>query len=459
MEDKKDEKKEEDERLQFIHNYLILSRKLKADKWTKMLANEEYRGIIGRFFDMPLERRLILQLNTTGILVSSLSMSLSSRTKASYFLKKTSTKVTIENYRKVLIPGDMPPRSVEDLAILVEEAYIPILSNMRNHSGWPLVVHEDIRKHIHDLHSLICEVRGKMIGEILLPMPMGVEDIFSMELESNAGIHLKRNVEVIVHKWAHQIKEILKEEGIKADGGNSLPSAELEFWQDKVKNVESIYKQLRDPRVKKMALFLESMESPYLIIYNTLLKDVAAAVLKGRDIYMHLKPLALYFEEIRSMEFKNVKSKLKSLLHCVCLTWSNSKYYTSDSRIVALLYAISNLLVSEASKYVDQSSLFEGDMEDNKKRIIETLSILDHYQELYQSFREKIDTYFRLPMEPQLWNFHAKLVFDKVMKFQDRLKEILVSFIKNLRNYIKFEFKSLNMLDSIIKTGKKAGTY
>lgn len=44
MADKKEEdRKEDDERLEYIYRYLVLSRKIKADKWLKMLTNEEYK--------------------------------------------------------------------------------------------------------------------------------------------------------------------------------------------------------------------------------------------------------------------------------------------------------------------------------------------------------------------------------------------------------------------------------
>lgn len=44
MADKKEEgKKEDDERLEYIYRYLVLSRKVKADKWLKMLGNEEFK--------------------------------------------------------------------------------------------------------------------------------------------------------------------------------------------------------------------------------------------------------------------------------------------------------------------------------------------------------------------------------------------------------------------------------
>lgn len=44
MADKKEEeKKDEDERLEFLYKYLVLSRKIKADKWIKMIANEQLK--------------------------------------------------------------------------------------------------------------------------------------------------------------------------------------------------------------------------------------------------------------------------------------------------------------------------------------------------------------------------------------------------------------------------------
>lgn len=51
MTDKKEEeKKEDDERLEYIFKYLALSRKIKLEKWIKMLTNEEYKVYIYIFF-------------------------------------------------------------------------------------------------------------------------------------------------------------------------------------------------------------------------------------------------------------------------------------------------------------------------------------------------------------------------------------------------------------------------
>lgn len=60
------------------------------------------------------------------------------------------------------------------------------------------------------------QVKGKITGQTLLPMPMGIEEIldrqFNSKLESPRLLQVKNNIEEIVIKWATQINEILNVE-------------------------------------------------------------------------------------------------------------------------------------------------------------------------------------------------------------------------------------------------------
>lgn len=60
------------------------------------------------------------------------------------------------------------------------------------------------------------QVKGKITGQTLLPMPMGIEEIldeqFNSKLESPKLLQVKNNIEEIVIKWATQINEILNVE-------------------------------------------------------------------------------------------------------------------------------------------------------------------------------------------------------------------------------------------------------
>ncbi|KAG5306381.1 DYHC protein, partial [Pseudoatta argentina] len=444
MADKKDEeKKEDDERIDFLYRYLVLSRKIKLDKWLKMLTNEEYKETIMRFFSTPSEMILIIQLNAAGTLVPFLEIPAIGRIKTSYFIKKNPVVITKENYRSIIIPGDMASKPIDELSVLVEEAYVPILSNPKNHKGWPRVIGEDMKKHVYDLRNLICQVKGKMMGQTLLPMPMGIEQVFEEEWKAQRSggvevdLSLKTNIEIIVTKWCSQIGDTLNEESPRNDK-QLLPSAEIDFWCQRLVNVESIHSQMRDLRVKKMASILELTKSPYSPRFKALLKDVIAALIEARDVCAYLKALEPHFKDIENTEFKDLQLKLKSLLHCICLIWSNSKYYCIPARIITLLSEISNLLITEAIKYLDQSTLFTGDIDDSLKRLMDVTNILTYYIEIFEMFRSKLDNYFKYSTESIPWNFEDELVFGRIINFQKRLEEIKMLF-KTAKEYFKLE--------------------
>ncbi|XP_018058898.1 PREDICTED: dynein heavy chain 9, axonemal [Atta colombica] len=451
MADKKDEeKKEDDERIEFLYKYLVLSRKIKLDKWIKMITNEEYKETIMKFFDTPSEMILIIQVNLVGMLVPFLEIPATGQIKTTYFIKKNPVEITKENYRSIIIPGDMASKPIEELSVLVEEAYVPILSNPKNHKGWPRVIGEDMKKHVYDLRNLICQVKGKMIGQTLLPMPMGIEQIFEAEwkAQQSEGVEvdlpLKANIEIIVTKWCSQIGDTLNEESPRNDK-HLLPSAEIDFWCQRLVNVESIHSQMKDLRVKKMASILELTKSPYSPRFKALLKDVIGAVIEARDVCAYLKALEPHFEDIQNTEFKDVQQKLKPLLHCICLIWSHSKYYCIPTRIVTLLSEISNLLITEATKYLDQSTLFTGDIDDSLKRLMHVINILTYYTEMYEIFRSKLDNYFKYSTELIPWNFDDELVLGRIINFQKRLEEIKMLF-KTAQEYFKLEKMELASL-------------
>ncbi|XP_003402030.4 dynein axonemal heavy chain 17-like [Bombus affinis] len=128
MDKKDDEKKEEDPRLEYMFNYLTYSRKLKADRWAKMLSNADFKDLITKFFGIASEMVLVLQLTPAGVLVPYLEITQSKR-KQTYFLKRKPQKVTEDNYKDLLIPGDMAPNPIEELAVLVEDVSSLTFSN------------------------------------------------------------------------------------------------------------------------------------------------------------------------------------------------------------------------------------------------------------------------------------------------------------------------------------------
>lgn len=64
-----------------------------------------------------------------------------------------------------------------------------------------------------------------------------------------------------------------------------LPLADIEFYAQRLKNLEGIYSQLRDPRVKRMAHYLEDTRSVYLTCFKTMLTNVVG----GKQSWIHSK--------------------------------------------------------------------------------------------------------------------------------------------------------------------------
>jgi dynein heavy chain len=67
------------------------------------------------------------------------------------------------------------------LIVTYLQVFVPLLSNPKNQRNWPRVVAEDVMNHIYELKNVVYEVRGKINGQTLLPMPAGVERVHEVE--------------------------------------------------------------------------------------------------------------------------------------------------------------------------------------------------------------------------------------------------------------------------------------
>ncbi|CAH2050780.1 unnamed protein product, partial [Iphiclides podalirius] len=220
----------QDPRFDFIGSYAVKSLKLKPEKWMRLVSVEEHRSILKEFVDKPFPVLLVVVLTHSAQLVPVISFPCYLKNKAVYYIKKKPDVVPKENCADMVIFGDLAPRLIDELASLVDEVFVPLLSNPLNHEGWPLVVSKDILKQIHNLKSTVYEVKGKVNGQTVLPMPVGVELVHDAEKEILKGkevdLYLKSAIEGVVIKWAQQINDVMMEDSSQAfdNGQNPLPN-------------------------------------------------------------------------------------------------------------------------------------------------------------------------------------------------------------------------------------------
>lgn len=144
-------------------------------------------------------------------------------------MKKLSEPVPKENVCKFLVVGDLATRSIDQLSTLVDEVFVPLLSNEENYCDWPEIVAQDVQKQVHNLKSTVYQVKGQVNGETILAMPVGVDKIVKVanELEQTKecaiDLYLKGAIEGVVIKWVIQVNDVYTESPSNAFNGGQNP--------------------------------------------------------------------------------------------------------------------------------------------------------------------------------------------------------------------------------------------
>ena len=121
---------------------------------------------------------------------------------------------------------------------------------------------------VHELATAVYQIRGHIRGLTLLPFPQGADNLDAEEervresLGRDVDMTLKNNIEAIVSKWSYQvhlmtgfnclryhavqIEEVLTKDSAEEleKGNNPGPMTEIQFWQAKCENLESLYDQV-----------------------------------------------------------------------------------------------------------------------------------------------------------------------------------------------------------------------
>lgn len=161
-----------------------------------------------------------------------------------------------------------------------------------------------------------------MRSQTVLTMPVDIhlvhQAVIDFEHGGETDLQLKACLESSVSKWLNTISDVLKQSPNMAFANNAKPNprVEVEFWNHRKTNLCSIYDQLRDPRVKKMAEYLEMTNSVYTKAYSSMYKNVIAAYVEAKEICLYLKPLDKHIRKFDE-ELLECGHDIKPLLHCL----------------------------------------------------------------------------------------------------------------------------------------------
>ncbi|XP_075924291.1 dynein beta chain, ciliary-like [Petromyzon marinus] len=181
---------------------------------------------------------------------------------------------------------ELSPSVLQQLATLIEEVVVPVLSNEQNHASWPAAVAQDVERHVEGMRGHALAARGQAQGRTLLPLPGLAERSRSARSPSVREMPDKPEpydrlvvhaVESTVVEWSRQIRAVLASDSAQAlrAGAHPGPRAELEFWSARAENLQCIDEQLNTPRVRELSRVLERAESSYCPAFQQICQEVA----------------------------------------------------------------------------------------------------------------------------------------------------------------------------------------
>ncbi|KAI3381366.1 hypothetical protein SNEBB_008024 [Seison nebaliae] len=433
-----------DNRLVFIADYTLKTLKQKPDKWKKFYDIEDHKTIINTFLDTADEDFLIIYLNAAGALSVLNNFPLTLKMKGCYFIKKNKSAIgKDEPMKDTLSFGDLSNIPLEQLASLVDDVYVPLLSNVANHGGWPSVVSQDVLRHVHSIRSNVSVVKGQVKGKTILSLPSGAENVNEEHSKAKKGYKINQtlihSLESAVIDWTQQVEEVLKKDSssIIMKLTDITPIFEINFWKMKLKNLDCIYEQLRSEKISKIAYLLEKSNSGYYPSFHQMVQDVTLALKEAQDCDLFLKPLATLIEDIEMKDFTEVKQFNDPLFHYLALIWAESEYYNSPKRLILLLQQFCNLMIKQATSYMDTIELFKGEIDEGLERTRFVYEFCDAYQNSYEKHKNKIHEYFK-DKEVRHWELAPELIFGRWNGFVHRV-ELMKDLMETAAEFNRLE--------------------
>ena len=346
--------------------------------------------------------------------------------KSIYFLKVDPSRALTDKLDSEITSGDLSNNPLEFLSCLLDEVYLPLLTNSRNLESWPEVVANDVLRHFHNLNSAVFVISGKSKGKTMLPLPHGAR------LNNESDKAVLHTLESAVIDWTHQIKEVIKSNSAAPliEGLNPGPMVEIEFWAAKAANLKNIHQQLTEEKIQKIAKVLQASKSTYYPAFKNIFDEVefcmfwlTLALEEASNINTYLKPLRPIVERLSSVsDFSELVQIFPGLMNTLVLISKNSTHYNSPTRLTVILQEICNDIIEQARTFISPAELFNAEAEEAAERIKLVLRVCEVFKTTF--FEAKARTLDSV----HPWNFDTRNIFSRIDKFLVRVGQILELF-------------------------------
>ena len=127
--------------------------------------------------------------------------------KGMYFLKSRPAKITEDNIDATVACREIEKNILKHLECVLENVYVPLLANPKNHVGWGEVVSKEVMDKVYGLLASITITVGQINGQTTLPLPL--MDKTEQSANNKERIYL---LESAIITWTKQIRNVLKKD-------------------------------------------------------------------------------------------------------------------------------------------------------------------------------------------------------------------------------------------------------
>lgn len=312
------------------------------------------------FLEDPNKRVVCVSLDAQSkVAIQTDLMLLGAQVGGAYFIKR-SHPVLNENIDTFFIQGLLSQEALKQLNVLCRDVFLPIM-----HGSHSLRGQKELLASVQRFIATLSITIGHTEGQTVLPLP-AIDENIKLEQTASHDVELDPDQKELIHSlegtivlWTKQIKvckhlrgELTKQNVLKLDpetsmkqGLNPRPIKEVQFWEGKAVNLDSIQAQLSSDFVKKIMRVLEMAKSTYAQPFSRLCKEVALARVEAIEIMRFLDALLPHIRVLEEVAFEGVVVHFRSLLVASFFVWKHSKYYNTPSRMVLLIRQFANELI------------------------------------------------------------------------------------------------------------------
>ncbi|PFH34573.1 dynein heavy chain family protein [Besnoitia besnoiti] len=438
------EKKEPDARLLWVEKRVFAAFGLKRHVWEKFKrafeTEENSLKAVNNFLDDSDTLFILFQTgNTPEVVVASVhdvpQPSQMAKRKSLLMLKaERNVVITSENVQTSILCLEVTSAIMEMLHELCGGVYLSTLSNPANQVGLSQFVTKDILEKYSRFLAKLHATLGVMSGRTLLPTP---PEGLSGESSNSEKLHLYEDSVIM---WTKQIRLVLEKNPAQSlnDGQNPEPAEEMEFWEHRAANLDSISEQLGDDAVLHVQEFLHQNKSTYSTPFEKLRNEVEVERKEARDNVKFLSTLKPWLMRLmdETIEFTSLDNLFEPILQNILLIWEYSEYYNTPARLVVLMRQICNAIIAQAFRYISGQEVFKHIQNDDPKEALcklgTALTVCNNFKKVYLKYRSQAER------EGCPWQTKNEALFLRLDTYRERNKA-LQDFTKTVMQFNKLE--------------------